>query len=218
MRRSRRKGQLRRTCSILARSHSAIRVSSAVALARAIISPNGSATNESPQNSSSPSTPTRLTAATKTPLAIAWLHPLPRVHLFGTDFFRLAMPPSDGRRIEKDLRTGHRGEPRGFGEPLIPAYEGADRSVRRGMRDEIEIAGGEIEFLVVARVVGDVHLAVAADDFSGLVDDGGGVVIDAGRATLEDRRDDYYFSRFGDGAERFGGRAGNWLGEIEKFR
>ena len=86
------------------------------------------------------------------------------------------------------------------------------------MRDEIEIAGREIKFFVVARIVGDVHLAVAADDFAGLVDDGGGVVIDAGGAALEDRRDDDHFSRLGDRAERFGGRAGNRLGEIEKFR
>ena len=35
------------------------------------ITPNGSQTNELPQNWISPSTPTRLTAATKTPLAIA---------------------------------------------------------------------------------------------------------------------------------------------------
>src|SRR5271168_4065073 len=86
------------------------------------------------------------------------------------------------------------------------------------MRDEIEIAGREVKFFVVARVVGDVHLAVAADDFAGLVDDGGGVVINAGRAPLEDRCDDNYFPRLGDGAERFGGGSGNRLGEIEEFR
>src|SRR3984885_10666113 len=86
------------------------------------------------------------------------------------------------------------------------------------MRDEIEIAGREVKFFVVARVVGDVHLAVAADDFAGLVDDGGSVVINAGCTPLEDRRDDNYFPRFGDGAECFRGRSGNRLGEIEEFR
>src|SRR3984893_19310189 len=86
------------------------------------------------------------------------------------------------------------------------------------MRDEIEIAGGEIEFFVVARIVGDVHLAVAADDFPGLVDDGDGVVIDARGAALKDRRDDDYFSRLGHGAERFSSWAGNRFREIEKFR
>jgi hypothetical protein len=37
-----------------------------------MIRPNGSATKDCPQNVSAPSWPTRLTAATKTPLAIAW--------------------------------------------------------------------------------------------------------------------------------------------------
>ena len=35
--------------------------------------PFGSATNDAPQNSMPPSVPTRFTAATNTPLAIAWL-------------------------------------------------------------------------------------------------------------------------------------------------
>ncbi len=46
------------------------------ALASASSTPNGSATKEAPQNSrpcsGGPSKPTRLTAATKTPLAMAW--------------------------------------------------------------------------------------------------------------------------------------------------
>jgi hypothetical protein len=62
------------------------------------------------------------------------------------------------------------------------------------------------------------HLAVVADDFPGLIDNGGSVVIDARRATLEDRRDDDDFPRLGHGAERFGGGSGNRFGEIEKFR
>src|SRR6266550_7966223 len=86
------------------------------------------------------------------------------------------------------------------------------------MRDEIEIAGGEIIFFVVARIVGDMHLAVTADDHAGLIEDYGGVVINAGGAALEDRRDDDDFVGLGDRAESFGGRAGDWLGEIEKFR
>src|ERR1039458_1775415 len=149
---------------------------------------------------------------------VAALDRLPGVLLLGTDFFRLAMPPSDRGRIEQDLRASHRGEPCSFGEPLIPAYEHADRAARGGVRDEIEIAGGKIIFFIIAGIVGYMHLAVAADDFPGLIDDGGSVVIDARRATLEDRRDDDDFPRLCDGAERFGGGAGNRFGEIEKFR
>ena len=43
-----------------------------------------------------------------------------------------------------------------------------------------EIAGREIEFLVVKRVVGDVHLAITAQQRAVGVDNGRGVVIDAG--------------------------------------
>jgi transposase-like protein len=58
--------------STVVRSHSTRRVSSSSAEARASTRPNGSATNDCPKNRMSPSRPTRLTAATNTPLAIAW--------------------------------------------------------------------------------------------------------------------------------------------------
>ena len=65
-------GHCRRVVSISRRSHSTTMVSSSLLLARPRTSPRGSTTNEAPQNSRSSSVPTRLTAATKTPLAIAW--------------------------------------------------------------------------------------------------------------------------------------------------
>src|ERR1019366_9678736 len=117
---------------------------------------------------------------------MAALDRLPGVLLLGTDFFWLAVPPSDRGRIEQYLRASHRGEPCGFGEPLIPAYEHADRAARGAVRDEIKIAWGKIIFFVIAGIVGDMHLAVAADDFPGLIDNGGSVVINARRATLQD--------------------------------
>src|SRR5262249_20746140 len=68
MRRSRRKGQLRRTSSMRRGSHSTISVSSRSCDPSASTTPNGSATNDPPQNSSpcsgGPSYPTRFTAAT----------------------------------------------------------------------------------------------------------------------------------------------------------
>src|SRR5581483_9495887 len=72
VRRSRRKGQFWRVSSMRFRSHSTIRVSSLSSLALAMMRPKGSATNDCPQNCSWPSLPTRFTAPTKTPLAIAW--------------------------------------------------------------------------------------------------------------------------------------------------
>src|SRR5436190_4306008 len=78
MRRSRRNGQLRRVSSLFTGSHSTTRISSLQLEASETIWPNGSATNELPQNSSPgspfsgwPSNPTRLITAAYTPLAMA---------------------------------------------------------------------------------------------------------------------------------------------------
>ena len=60
------------------------------------------------------------------------------------------------------------------------------------------------------------HLAVAPGDFAVRVDDHGGVVIDACRAPLEDRRDDRNLVRGGDGRERLGRRSGNFLRQVEE--
>ena len=58
---------------------------------------------------------------------------------------------------------------------------------------ETEIARSEVELLVVERIVGDVHLAVDAGDVIGrgtrVVEHGGGVVVEAGGAALEEDGD-----------------------------
>ena len=53
----------------------------------------------------------------------------PRAVLAFAVFFFLARMPADGGRIKKDLRALHRGQPRGFGIPLVPANQHADFSV-----------------------------------------------------------------------------------------
>ena len=55
---------------------------------------------------------------------------------------------------------------------------------------EPEIAGSEIELLVIERIVGDVHLAIDAGQPAVFLEDGGGVVIDPGRAPLEQGSDE----------------------------
>ena len=57
-------------------------------------------------------------------------------------------------------------------------------------RAEAEIARREVVLLVVERIVGDVHLAVEAEQRAVGVEDGGRVVIEPGGAPLEQRRDD----------------------------
>src|SRR5205823_7260186 len=75
----------------------------------------------------------------------------------------LGRMPADGRGIEQDGGTLQGGETSAFGIPLVPADQRADASHTRVERAEAQIAGREIELLVVRRVVGDVHLAVHTD-------------------------------------------------------
>ena len=73
---------------------------------------------------------------------------------------------------------------------MIPANADADVAALRRPVFETEIAGREVKFLVKRRVIRDVHLAIFPEKFSVGVDDRGGVVINAGRAFFEKRRDD----------------------------
>ena len=99
--------------------------------------------------------------------------------------------PADRGGVEEDLGALHRGEPRAFGKPLIPADQHADRRDLGLPRDEAGVAGREVELFVEQRIVRDVHLAIHAQQRSVGVDHRGGVVIHAGRALLEQRRDDH---------------------------
>ena len=82
------------------------------------------------------------------------------------------------------------GEPRAFGIPLVPADQHADAAVARVEIRKAQIARREIEFLVVERIVGNVHLAVHAQQRAVGVEHRGRVVIEAGGAPLEERGDD----------------------------
>ena len=72
--------------------------------------------------------------------------------------------PADGRGIEKNLRALHGRQPRGFGIPLVPADQHANLGISGRPCFEAEVAGREIKFLVVKRVVGNVHLAIDAEE------------------------------------------------------
>src|SRR6185436_12584721 len=83
---------------------------------------------------------------------------LPRGGLLLAPLLLLARMQADCRGVEEDRRTAQRGEPRRLGIPLVPADERPDASVLRVERLEAEVARGEIELLVIERIVRDVHL------------------------------------------------------------
>jgi len=83
-------------------------------------------------------------------------------------------------------------------------------------RFESEVAGGEVELLVIEGVVGDVHLAIHVGDAAVLLDRDGGVVIEAGGSALEERGDEDNAGLAADAGEDVGGGAGNGFREIEE--
>jgi hypothetical protein len=79
-----------------------------------------------------------------------------------------------------------------------------------------EIAGREIKFLVVERIVGDVHLAVDAAERAIRVEDCGCVVIETGGTLLEERRDQHNLIFKGGSGKFFSGRSRDRLCQIKE--
>ena len=147
---------------------------------------------------------------------VAALDRLPRIVLRFAVLLALGRVPADRGGVEEDLGALHRGQPRAFGEPLIPAHQRADRRHLGLPRDEAGVAGREIELLVEQRIVRDVHLAIHAHQRPVGVDDRRGVVIHAGGALLEQRRDDDGLVFLRELAERVGRRPRDRLREREE--
>ncbi len=80
-----------------------------------------------------------------------------------------------------------------------------------------QIPGGEIEFLVVQRVIGDVHLAVDPAQRAIVLQQGNGVVIKPGRPALEEGSDYHYLLFLGDSSKPLCGRAGDRLRQVEEL-
>src|SRR5260370_41318589 len=78
----------------------------------------------------------------------------------------LVRMPADTGGIKKNLCATERGDPRSFRIPLVPANLHADASVLGIEIRETEVAGREVEFFVVQRIVRDVHLPVFSEKTS----------------------------------------------------
>src|SRR6476661_681185 len=107
------------------------------------------------------------------------LNGFPRGMLGRSELLLLARMPANCRRIKNDFGTAQRGQPRRFGIPLVPANADSYFAMLGVPRLKPKVAGGEIKFLVIERIVWNVHLAVLAEQLAVRVDDCGGVVINA---------------------------------------
>ncbi len=208
-----------RVSSILPRSHATISVSSRSVVARASTRPNGSATNELPQNVEAAFAADAIHGRDEHAVRdrVRALRGLPGVALRLVDRRILAIEPADRGGIDEHVRAGERRQSRAFREPLIPAHEDTELAARRLVHAEAEIAGREVELLVEERVVGNVHLAVLADDAAVRIEYGGSIVIEALGALLEERGDDHDLGVARHLGERLGRRPGDRFGELEEL-
>ncbi len=115
------------------------------------------------------------------------------------------MPP-DGGRIKENLGALKRRQSRGFRIPLVPADQDPDAGVAGAPGPEAEVARGEIELLVIERVVRDVHFPVQAQQRAVGVDHRRGIVVQAFGAFLEERGDNHNATTPGEFLERLGAR------------
>ncbi len=133
----------------------------------------------------------------------------PGIALAGLLVLRVVRVPADGGGIQQQLGAGQRHQARGFRIPLVPAHQHAEAADGGVDRLEAEVARGEVELLVEARIVGDVHLAVLAGDAAVGFEDHRGVVVQAGRAALEQRADQHHAVLLGQLAQALGAGAGD---------
>ena len=102
-----------------------------------------------------------------------------------------------------------------LGIPLVPAYKHTETAYGGVDRVEAEVAGREIELLVISGIIGNVHLAVFAGYRAVALYDHGRVVIKAGSTLLEKGGDDDDTTLLRDLSKEFGRWTGYGLGEIE---
>src|SRR5579864_3084314 len=149
---------------------------------------------------------------------VASLNRFPGIELRGAELRFFVGMPANARGIENNLGAAQSGEARAFGIPLIPANLHAHARVFRVEIWKAEIAGGEIKFFVIQRVIRNVHLAVLPEERSVSVQNSDTVVVNARSAALENRNDQRNFLCFRDLRQFFGGGSGYGLSEIEKLR
>ena len=93
---------------------------------------------------------------------VAPLDRFPGRLLLGAVLRLLRREPTDGGWVEQDLGAAQGGEARGLRVPLVPADQHPDAAKAGVPASEAEVARGEVELLVVLRIVGNVHLPVLA--------------------------------------------------------
>ena len=149
--------------------------------------------------------------------AVAALDQLPGLTLLRLLPVRVRRHATDSCRINEQFRPvqGH-GAGR-FRIPLVPAHQHAQRTHRRFDGPEAQVSGREIELLIEERIVRDVHLAVGAGNAAVRLQDHGGIVINAGRTALKQRKHQHNAQFLGQLAVGLRGRPGDGLRQVAQL-
>ncbi len=116
---------------------------------------------------------------------MAALDSFPRIRLRRAELGFLRRMPADSGGIKQYMRPLHSSEARRFRIPLIPADKLPQCAELRIKSFEAQIAGSEIIFFVIERVVGNMHLAVHSHLPPVRVEHDAGIVINPGGAALK---------------------------------
>src|SRR5580700_10160186 len=124
--------------------------------------------------------------------------------------------PADRGGIKEHRRALQRRQACALRKPLVPANQRAQAADAGIESAKSEIPRSEIKLFVIERIVGDVSLAVEAAERAVGIENGGGVVIDAGCALLKQRRnqDDAMLPRRR--RKFFAAGAGDGFGQVEQ--
>ena len=147
---------------------------------------------------------------------MAALHRGPSLALSLLLFGSVAALVANGRGIDEQLRTRQGHHTSAFGIPLVPANLHAKAAYARVDGLEAEVTGREVEFLVVGRVVGDVHLAVASGDFAVFFNHHGRVVVEAGAPFFEQACHQHHAQFPGQPAEALRAGPGDGFCQVEE--
>src|SRR5262245_61096420 len=99
------------------------------------------------------------------------LNQLPCIALLTGNQLRLVRNPTNGCRINENLRARERRRPCAFGKPLVPTDKCPHSCVTRLKARKAEITRSKIKLFVVEWIVWNVHLAIDTRDRPIGVDD-----------------------------------------------
>ena len=133
------------------------------------------------------------------------LHRLPGRALALLLVGRVVRVEPDGCGVDEQLGTLQGHQACGLRIPLVPADEHAQPSHTGVYRVEAQVAGGEVELLVVAGVVGNVHFPVGAGYVAVLVEYDSRVVVESQSSPLKQRGDNDHAQPSGQCTEEVGG-------------